>query len=242
MVYTAIRWVWQGLRQPLKKSKKSPQLPKFQNHHFGNQFFPEKNSGEKTAFMHLSTQPVDLLPKKDMTTGLATFGEDLTRLTGTVGSCTQTLCHLSQENVDIIKKYTTWVSNGMLKIPRYWGLLFCTQVHLLEFYVLLICIIYFQPGDFTMGRLGTSWSIHPKPFPNSLRRQTPLCQSCTCLRTIDWLQLKMELNLPDVEFFRHVQKPLTTNIRPADSNFTPGRVSVLILYNFDFCLLARSVV
>lgn len=56
--------------------------------------------------MHLSAQPVDLLPKKDLTTGLTTFGEDLARLTGTVGSCTQTLCHLSQENVDIIKKYS----------------------------------------------------------------------------------------------------------------------------------------
>ena len=106
LVYTAIRWVWQGLNQPLTKSKKSPQLPKFQNHHFGNQCFHKKKQWGKNIIHAPINSTCRHSPSRDMTTGLATFGEDLTRLTGTVGSCTQTLCHLSQENVDIIEKYT----------------------------------------------------------------------------------------------------------------------------------------
>lgn len=72
------------------------------------------------------------------------------------------------------------------------------------------------------------------PFPNSLRRQTPLCQSCTCLRTIHWVQLKLELNLPDVESFRHVQKPLTTNIRPAQNSHLAECQFLLYIIQFWF--------
>lgn len=128
LVYTAIRWVWQGLHQPLTKSKKSPQLPKFQNHHFGNQFFPKKKKQWGKNIIHA---PISSTCRPSPQERPDNWPYHVRRRPRALD------WHGRQLHPDPLPPqprkcrhhkeiFTTWVRNGMVKIPRYWGLLFCT--------------------------------------------------------------------------------------------------------------------